>query len=68
MIDDPRNDGGRQGSGLAGAQDDEELGSVENDGVDAGPLLEEGGCEGNEELRPEAALEEQVSPGIGYGV
>ena len=39
--------------------------TIEDDGVDAGPLLEEGGGERGEQLRPVLALQD-LGPGVGH--
>ena len=58
MVDNAGDNGGPQGRPLPHTQTDKQLGGVEDDGVDACPLLEEGTGSRQDQLRPVLARQD----------
>lgn len=63
MVDDASDDGGPQGCTLPHPKTDKQLGRIEDDGVDATPLLEEGAGYGQDQLGPVPASHDGL-PGV----
>ena len=65
VVDDASDNGGPQGCPLAHPKTDKQLGCIEDDGVDATPLLEEGAGYGQDQLGPVPASHDGL-PGVLY--
>lgn len=63
MVDDASDNGGAQGCTLTHPKTDKQLGRIEDDGVDATPLLEEGAGYCQDQLGPVPASHDGL-PGV----